>query len=776
MLFRYEEAVAGYDGVMGRRQELSQLWSVAICRAAAMLACCGAVARCDDGFMPIADVKNMTADEADRGPPVRIRGVVTWHWQPQRVHLMVQDDSAGIWINVNQAFESGLWQGSADDLAVIEVGSEVEIDGVVDRGGFAPTVLPRQIRAVGRKPLPAPKPIDDVRLFSGCDNCLRIVVGGVVQGVEPVEDVGIPCLLLTMVRPAGRLLAIVPAAAWQGPPESLIDATVQLTCIGGCAANTRGQFLFPRLLAVGSDCLEVVSPVPSSPFESPRIELDTLAQFSPDPIVAHRVRTEGTVTHAVPGQFFYVQQGMTGVRVTTRSRDVLRPGDRVEITGFVDRSRDFAGLSEAVVRVISHGSTPDPRRLAPNEIIEISRQAMRKGRMASPGDFDGCVIRFPARLLEIERATEDSLLVLACEGTNVVARIRHDQLSRLPPLAAGAELDITGIVQITLTRPVAAGSGRHTLSDGGTIERLSLLLRSADDVQVLKAAPWWTTRRLVVALATSAAVLLGSLAWVGMLQRQVAMQSRRLASEMQKRRDAAVEFEASLRERNRLAANLHDTLLQSLAGAGFQLDTCRRAVSRQDLGDTSDHLDVARRMLKHAVGELRGSVWALRTMPMAGQSFSAAVAALVAHLGSGHAAKITVSSDGEPFEIPNFVAGNLLLVAQEAIRNAVHHGQPKTIDLLIDYDAASREVTVTVADDGSGFAVGAEVGPAQGHFGIQGMRERIGSLGGTLTIDSRPGQGTRVTAVVVTPAYDTQLEESAEEGGKPDTHAYKPGA
>ena len=282
--------------------------------------------------------------------------------------------------------------------------------------------------------------------------------------------------------------------------------------------------------------------------------------------------------------------------------------------------------------------------------------------------------------------------------------------------------------------------------------------------------------RLAVALAGLAALLLGSLTWIGLLRRQVAAQSARLAGEMQKRRDAAVEFQASLRERNRLAANLHDTLLQSLAGAGFQLDTCRRAVVRQDLADTSEHLDVARRMLKHAVGELRGSVWALRTMPMAGQSFSAAVAALVAHLGGGHAAKITASSDGEPFEIPNFVAGNLLLVAQEAIRNAVHHGQPKTIHVQIDYDAAAREVTMKVADDGGGFTVGAEVGPAQGHFGVQGMRERIASLGGTLTIDSRPGQGTRVTAVVVTPAYDTQLEESAEEGGKPDTHAYKPGA
>jgi signal transduction histidine kinase len=69
-----------------------------------------------------------------------------------------------------------------------------------------------------------------------------------------------------------------------------------------------------------------------------------------------------------------------------------------------------------------------------------------------------------------------------------------------------------------------------------------------------------------------------------------------------------------------------------------------------------------------------------------------------------------------------------------------------------------RKVVITVEDDGSGFTVGDEAGPAQGHFGLQGMRERISSLGGAVTIDSRPGKGTRVTATVVTPAYDATLE------------------
>jgi signal transduction histidine kinase len=748
--------------VIGRRQGLLlHLPYVAICLMAVMQVCCAAAARCDDGFMPIAEAKSLPFGEAERGRPVRIKGVVIWHWQPERVHLMVQDESAGIWVNVKEAGEVSLWQGTAEDLAAIEVGSEVEIDGVIARGGFAPTVLPRGIRVAGRQPLPVPFPTSDERLFSGCDNCRRIVVEGVVQAVEAASEFGIPCLVLTMARPAGRFLATVSADAWPGPPQDLVDATVRLTCIGGSAVNARGQYLYPQLLAIGPNCIEVVSPAPSSPFEAPRVGLDMLAQFSPEPRAPQRVRTEGTVTYAVPGTFFQVQEGSIGVRVTTRSQERLAAGDRVEIAGFIDRSRDFAGLSEAAVRMISHGIPPDPRRLSPSEIIAISQQALAKGRMASPGDFDGCLIRFPARLVDIEKTTDGGLLLLDCDGTNVLSKLPRDQLSRLPPLEPGCELDVTGILELELGRRFGAGYDRHDGSNSptrATIDRLSLLLRSADDVQVLRSAPWWTARRLAVALAGLAAVLLGSLAWIGLLRRQVAAQSARLAGEMQKRRDAAVEFQASLRERNRLAANLHDTLLQSLAGAGFQLDTCRRAVVRQDLGDTSDHLDVARRMLKHAVAELRGSVWALRTMPMAGQSFSAAIAALVAHLGSGHAATITASSDGEPFEIPNFVAGNLLLVAQEAIRNALYHGQPTAVDVLVAYESAARKVVITVEDDGSGFTVGAEAGPAQGHFGLQGMRERIGSLGGALMIDSRPGKGTRVTAAVVTPAYDATLE------------------
>jgi signal transduction histidine kinase len=119
---------------------------------------------------------------------------------------------------------------------------------------------------------------------------------------------------------------------------------------------------------------------------------------------------------------------------------------------------------------------------------------------------------------------------------------------------------VTGVMQVEMV----GDEGLSSVASDPIVKQLSLMLRSPADVQVLRTPSWWTAGRLAAALSGLAAVLVGSLLWVGMLRRQVAATTERLASEMRRRRDAALEFDASLRERNRLAANLHDTLLQSL--------------------------------------------------------------------------------------------------------------------------------------------------------------------------------------------------------------------
>ena len=120
-------------------------------------------------------------------------------------------------------------------------------------------------------------------------------------------------------------------------------------------------------------------------------------------------------------------------------------------------------------------------------------------------------------------------------------------------------------------------------------------------------------------------------------------------------------------------------------------------------------------------------------------------------LGKALRATITFHASGTPVELPSFVAGNLLLVVQEAIHNALRHAAPTQVDVEATF-AADGSLTVTVQDDGAGFLPGTEAGPAQGHFGLQGMRERLERLGGTLEIESAPEAGTTITAQVRQPA------------------------
>lgn len=118
---------------------------------------------------------------------------------------------------------------------------------------------------------------------------------------------------------------------------------------------------------------------------------------------------------------------------------------------------------------------------------------------------------------------------------------------------------------------------------------------------------------------------------------------------------------------------------------------------------------------------------------------------------------------GEPFDLPHFVSGNLLLVAQEAMYNALVHADCGQIVVTAEFEPRGGAVDLVIADDGQGFVPGTEARPSQGHFGLTGMRERIERLGGVFSIESSPGQGTTLLARVVKRDYDS-LIDVAEQG------------
>jgi signal transduction histidine kinase len=260
---------------------------------------------------------------------------------------------------------------------------------------------------------------------------------------------------------------------------------------------------------------------------------------------------------------------------------------------------------------------------------------------------------------------------------------------------------------------------------------------------------------------------------VTFLRREVARQTARAVAEESARQKAALDYEITLRERNQLAANLHDTALQTVTGIAFQLKVCdakereRNGASGQPAGqeagdEVARHLGVARKMVEHAADQLRGSVWSLRSLPTEGRTFSDAVHELVGRVGAGHAARVRIDFDARANAIAAYVAGNLLLVIQEALHNALHHADPRSVEVQVAGDGRGGVVAV-VRDDGQGFEIGTQAGPRQGHFGLAGMRERAERLGGTLDIDSAIGQGTAVRASVpaVMPASEAAATADA---------------
>ena len=364
-------------------------------------------------IQPIAEVRSLPVAELATNPPIRIRGVVTLRGVNS---IVIQDNTAGIYVNFDFARKRGVWEGDGIPDAV-HVGDEIEIDGTIDPGGFSPPVLPREVRVLGSQPLPPARQTDPERFFSGADDSLLIEITGVVHGVEDADS----DWRLNLEAAGHPFVAVVTKSAIPDDPQQLVDADVRLTGVPLSLFNTRGEFLQSRVVVEKPEWFTMVSPPPHPPFDCPPVAISSLARFRPEPFRGHRIRTQGVVIHSVPGQAVHLQDGAGGVRAATRSIERFTPGDRVEVAGFVDRSGRVAGLTDAILQKTHSGPPPNPTMITPDEIVALNTKSTQSAVMARPGDYEGCLIRFPARLLEARVSNDGGLLVLSAGKTSVVA-------------------------------------------------------------------------------------------------------------------------------------------------------------------------------------------------------------------------------------------------------------------------------------------------------------------------------------------------------------------
>ena len=204
---------------------------------------------------------------------------------------------------------------------------------------------------------------------------------------------------------------------------------------------------------------------------------------------------------------------------------------------------------------------------------------------------------------------------------------------------------------------------------------------------------------------------------------------------------------ATLAERTRLARESHDTLAQGLTGIVVQLGAAQRALAAEP--DAADqHVDLAQRMAREALAEARRSVWNLRAPALERGDLGDALRSLVARPIRPETSA-TFEQHGTPWPLPPEVESALLRVAQEALANVAKHAEATRVEVVLEY--ARDTLRLSVSDDGVGFAdslsVESVVAPGPwGGFGLPGMRERIGALGGKLEL--KTDAGAQVVATV----------------------------
>jgi signal transduction histidine kinase/ligand-binding sensor domain-containing protein len=243
----------------------------------------------------------------------------------------------------------------------------------------------------------------------------------------------------------------------------------------------------------------------------------------------------------------------------------------------------------------------------------------------------------------------------------------------------------------------------------------------------LDVAPTFYQTRWFLAACIAA---LGIFAWL-----LYHMRIRQLAERIQLR------VEARLVERERIARDLHDTLLQGVQGLIY---TFHAGVERLPTAEpTRATLEAALVRADGLLSEGRAQVMGLRREASNPDSIETRLAALISNLDPTMSAKVHVTSIGEPRPIQSTAAEEIARIAGEAIQNAVNHASPEEIAVQLHYNEA--EFLLCVRDDGRGFDAGRfkEASPI-GHFGLLGMSERAARLDADLQISSREFAGTVV--------------------------------
>ena len=688
-----------------------------------------------------AQVLALPSEQALKGVPISILGVVTAAEKYWEGRFFVQDFSGGVFVdNISPS------QPSPGDL--------VEVKGISHPGAFAPVVSKPTWRKMGTNALPEAKQIPIERLVSGVEDGQRVEVTGVVRTAREEHS------LLSLDLVAGGYRFHVFAQPRDGlEVQSLIGARVRVRGTAAPSFNAQlRQLINVKIFVPLAEDFAIEQLETSHPFDAATLPLTAIAQYRNDIIPGSRVHVKGVLTHQRVGEDLFLMDETSGLRVKTSALDHFAPGEIIEAVGFPNLDHFLPALEDAVCKSTGIANTSFTPLRATSEELRA-------------GLHHASLVTLRAKLLdrvirrEIDRANQGmqvkTLITFQTDNLVFSAEMEGAEApANLVSVPLGSIVEVTGVCL-------------SEINEDGTLKLLQLLLPETATLRVLQTPSWLTAQRLSVSIAVLFVVLVLAVTWTVIISRnnsalnltvrekeqaqeqlqlardqleeRVKERTEELKLQITARKESELQFKSVLTERTRLAQELHDTLEQTLTGIALQMDTASRLVKRSP--DTANqHLGLARSLVTQGQDEVRRSVWDLRSRSREEFDLPGALAASSRTLTDGTGIRASVSTSGKVRQLPELLEDNLLRIAQEALTNVIKHAGPTTANIELNY--RPNDVLLTIQDQGKGFVPEKCDGPREGHFGLLGITERAKRINGRVAIKSAPRMGTLVSVEV----------------------------
>ena len=617
----------------------------------------------------------------------------------------------------------------------IHAGDRISATGFtkISTNSLIPTAYCEQIAVLSHGDPPKPTDVTADDYHSGKFDHAYVRICGVVRDVF-TDEIDPDWIFLVIGTKQGSVSAALNIMRTDASDLSGVEGS-DVAVSGICALmrvdrRSGSRHVLRRVLEIPDRAsIEMRRPPPKDPFEAPGIE--TTRSMSPEEISATgRRRATGKVIAAWGDCHILVSTPADVLRCDLKGNALPSIGKCIDVVGLPMTDLFRVNLSRAIWRDAKTRFDPADER--PENISAERLFTDENGKPKIQTKYHGRTITMKGivRSMPTEGSYEHRMYLESGRFTIPVDASAVPE--KVKSISIGCEIAVTGICVTEIDNWAPHSPFPH-------IREVFIVPRTSTDIVVLRHPPWWTPQRLLVILASLLFVLLVILIWNLLLRRLAERRGKELAEE----HIARAETDLKVMERTRLAVELHDSVAQNLTGVAMELETARQ-FQKGAHPELLSHLNIAWRTLKSCRDELRNCLWDLRSQALEESNMETAVRRTL----TPHVKGVTLVIR---FNVPRAIISDntahaLLRIIRELVLNSIRHGKAKTIHIAgcIEADA----LKFSVKDDGCGFDPKTCPGVDDGHYGLQGIRERIRQLGGKMAIESGKEKGTKVSITI----------------------------